>query len=136
MTQKEAPAPVVQPAPEPVVPETPAPKTPEVVRPAAQPAPAASAHSAWYAEQGGNRYLVQILGTRTEKNAQTLVAQRGSDYRYFVKEHEGKPLYVVTFGNFANRAAALAAIKTLPAALQSGKPWARSFASVQKEMRK
>ncbi|WP_312702689.1 AAA family ATPase [Stutzerimonas nitrititolerans] len=139
VTQKEAPAPVAQPAPEPVVPETPASKTPEVVRPAAQPAPAApaaSAHSAWYAEQGGNRYLVQILGTRTEKNAQTLVAQRGSDYRYFVKEHEGKPLYVVTFGNFANRAAALAAIKTLPAALQSGKPWARSFASVQKEMRK
>ena len=139
VTQKEAPEPVVQPTPEPVVREAPAPRKPEVVRPVAQPAPAApaaSAHSAWYTEQAGNRYLVQILGTRTEKNAQALIAQRGSEYRYFVKEHEGKPLYVVTFGNFANRAAALAAIKTLPAAIQSGKPWARSFASVQKEMRK
>lgn len=139
MPREEAPEPVAQPSPAPVVPEAPAPKTPEVVRPATRPAPtapAASAHSAWYVAQAGNRYVVQILGTRTEKNAQALIAQHGGDYRYFVKEHEGKPLYVVTVGNFANRAAALAAIKTLPAALQSGKPWARSFASVQKEMRK
>ncbi|MFV0453979.1 MAG: AAA family ATPase [Pseudomonas sp.] len=139
VAQKEAPAPVPQPAPAPVVSEASAPKVPEVVRPAAKSVPAAptaSAYSSWYAEQGSNRYLVQVLGTRTERNAQALIAQRGSDYRYFVKEHEGKPLYVVTFGNFANRAAALAAIKTLPAVLQSGKPWARSFASVQKEIRK
>ena len=99
-------------------------------------APADSPASSWYAAQAGERYLVQILGTRTEKNAQALVKQYGNDYRYFTKTHEGRPLYVVTFGSFANRAAALAAIKTLPDALQAGKPWARSFASVQKEMRK
>ena len=104
---------------------------------ASQPAPvAATTGSGWYAEQSGTRYLVQILGTRTEKNAQEVVRQYGSEFRYFTKTHEGKPLYVVTYGNFTNRAAALAAIRALPAALQAGKPWARSFASVQQEMRK
>ena len=139
VTQEEAQTPVTPPPPAPVVREPAASPAPEPVRPAPTPAPsaaAASSHSAWYVGQQGSRYLVQILGTRTEKNAQALIARHGSDYRYFVKMHDGNPLYVVTFGNFANRAAALAAIKTLPAALQSGKPWARTFASVQQEMRK
>ena len=77
---------------------------------------------------------MQILGTRVEKNAQALVQQHGGSYRYFAKQHEGKPLYVVTYGNFANRAAAVAAVKSLPASLQAGKPWVRSLASVQQEI--
>lgn len=99
-------------------------------------APAASSgHGAWYASQPGSNYLVQILGTRVEKNAQALVQQHGGNYRYFAKTHEGKPLYVVTYGNFASRAAAVAAVKSLPASLQAGKPWVRSLASIQQEMK-
>lgn len=139
VTQEEAPAVVVPPPSTPVVSEAPARRAPEAARPAAPPAStvaAPSSHSSWYAGQAANRYLVQVLGTRTEKNAQALVTQHGKEYRYFVKMHEGKPLYVVTFGSFANRPAALAAIKAMPAALQAGKPWVRSFATVQQEMRK
>tara|TARA_Y100001951_G_scaffold15648_1_gene10811 strand:- start:614 stop:958 length:345 start_codon:yes stop_codon:yes gene_type:complete len=97
--------------------------------------PSGSANGAWYASQPGSNYLVQILGTRVEKNAQALVQQHGGNYRYFVKVHEDKPLYVVTYGNFANRAAAVAAVKTLPASLQTGKPWVRNLASVQQEIK-
>ena len=78
--------------------------------------------------------MIQILGTRNENNAQALVKQHGSGYRYFTKQHEGKPLYVVTYGSFPNRNAAAQAIKSLPAALQTGKPWIRNLSSVQQEI--
>lgn len=75
-----------------------------------------------------------MLGTRSEKSAQAVVQEHGSGYRYFTKQHEGRPLYVVTYGSFANRAAAQSAIASLPSALQAGKPWPRTFSSVQQEI--
>ncbi|WP_217477394.1 AAA family ATPase [Stutzerimonas stutzeri] len=96
--------------------------------------PEAATPTNWYATQPKNHYLVQVLGTRTQSNAEALIKQHGEGFRYFVKRHEGKPLYVVTYGSFASRDAALDAIKKLPAALRSGKPWPRSFASVQQEI--
>ena len=100
----------------------------------AEASPPVSGHGSWYASQPASNHLVQILGTRAEKNAQAIVRQQGSGYRYFVKQHDGKPLYVVTYGSFNSRAAALAAVKSLPASLRSGKPWVRTFGSVQKEI--
>jgi DamX protein len=141
------PAPVPAPAPTPAPAPAPQPRVPEAARPnAPQPAPAKPAPSAppapasaasvgsWYAGQPATNYLVQVLGTRNESNAKAVVEQYGSGYRYFVKQHEGKPLYVVTHGNFANRGAAVEAIKALPAPLKAGQPWARSFGSVQQEI--
>ena len=58
---------------------------------------------------------------------------QGAGYRYFRKLHQGQPLFVVTYGSFASRAEAQAAIKALPAAVQSSKPWPRTFASIQQE---
>ncbi|EIK54741.1 type II secretory pathway ATPase ExeA [Stutzerimonas stutzeri TS44] len=130
---------VVEPAPAPAPAKAPAP----VPEPAPKPAPAVSPKPVtnmvganWYASQPGSNYLLQILGTRSEKSAQAVLAKHGAGYRYFVKQHQGKLLYVVTYGSFASRTAATAAIKTLPAELQSGKPWVRSLASVQQEIRK
>ena len=128
------PVPVV-PAPAAVV----APKPVAVVKPvAAKPAPAVaakagSASSGWYGAQPASQYALQILGTRSEAGAQAFVSKNGAEYRYFKKMHQGQPLYVVTYGNFSSRAAAQAAIKSLPAAVQAGKPWPRSFASIQQE---
>ncbi|MDH1161374.1 SPOR domain-containing protein [Pseudomonas otitidis] len=77
---------------------------------------------------------MQILGTSSEASAKSFVQQNGGEYRYFKKLHQGKPLYVVTYGNFPSRNAAQAAIKALPAKVQAGKPWPKSFASIQQEM--
>jgi DamX protein len=77
---------------------------------------------------------VQILGTSSEATAQAYVAEQGGEYRYFKKTLQGKPLYVVTYGSFSDRAAALAAIKVLPAKVQAGKPWPRTVASIQQEL--
>jgi len=78
--------------------------------------------------------VVQILGTSSEATAQSFVKEQGGEYRYFKKVLNGKPLYVITYGNFTNRDAAVSAIKALPAKVQAGKPWPRTVASVQQEL--
>ncbi|SDP07183.1 AAA family ATPase [Pseudomonas jinjuensis] len=152
-----APTSAAAPAPAPVEPSAPAaPAKPAVVqaapaRPVAKPAapapsakpaaakPAAAAaggggEAGWYRAQAGARYAVQVLGTGSEASAQAFVRQQGSGYRYFRKSLQGKPFYVVTYGSFADRAAAQAAIKSLPARIQASKPWPRTFASIQQEI--
>ncbi|WP_417776303.1 SPOR domain-containing protein [Stutzerimonas xanthomarina] len=104
----------------------------EPVRQGVAESPASPA--SWYAGQPKTHYLVQVLGTRTQANAEAVVKAQGGDFRYFVKQHEGKPLYVVTYGSFSTRNAALEAIQKLPASLRAGKPWPRTFASVQQEI--
>ncbi|MFG0467674.1 SPOR domain-containing protein [Pseudomonas putida] len=126
-----------QPA-KPVAPAKPAPTQVAVAKPAAKaaekPAAASAGNGGWYAGQKPGNYVVQILGTSSEASAQAYVKAQGGDYRYFKKNLQGKPLYVVTYGSFANRDAAVAAIKNLPAKVQAGKPWPRTVASVQQEL--
>ncbi len=135
-----APKPVATQPAKPVAPAkpTPAPTQVAVAKPAAKPAekPAAtgSGNSGWYAGQKPGNYVVQILGTSSEASAQAFVKSQGGDYRYFKKNLQGKPLYVVTYGSFANRDAAVAAIKNLPEKVQAGKPWPRTVGSVQQEL--
>jgi len=113
----------------------PAPAPKPVVKPVEKPVASASAVGGdWYGSQAGSHYALQIFGTRSESSAQAFVRQQGGGYRYFKKVHQGQSLYVVTYGNFASRAAAQAAIKALPAKVQAGKPWPRSFASIQQEV--
>jgi DamX protein len=110
----------------------PAPKA--VEKPVEKPVVAAAGPgTSWYTGQAAGNYVVQIIGTSSEATAKGFT-QQGSDYRYFKKTLQGKPLYVVTYGNFASRDAALAAIKNLPEKVQAGKPWARSVGSVQQEL--
>ncbi|MEN2395292.1 AAA family ATPase [Pseudomonas halotolerans] len=133
------PAPVPTPAPAPTAKPAPAPAQVATAKPAPAPAPAAkpatqAAGGSWYAGQAPGSYVVQILGTSSEASAQKFVKEQGGEYRYFKKMLNGKPLYVITYGNFANRDAAVSAIKALPAKVQAGKPWPRTVASVQQEL--
>lgn len=128
------PAPVAKPvAPAPVAKPAPAAKPAEKPATVAKAAPAA-AGSSWYSSQPTGNFVVQILGTSSEANAQAFVKEQGGQYRYFKKVLNGKPLYVITYGSFPSRAAADSAIKTLPAKVQAGKPWPRTVASVQQEL--
>ncbi|MDU9389542.1 SPOR domain-containing protein [Pseudomonas sp. zfem002] len=130
----------VAPAPKPAevaVAKPVAPAAKPVEKPAAKPAAAPAGGSTgggWYAAQAPGNYVVQILGTSSEATAQAYVKAQGGDYRYFKKNLQGKPLYVITYGSFSSRDAALNAIKALPAKVQAGKPWPRTVASVQQEL--
>lgn len=125
---KPAPAPAAKPAP------APAPKP--AAKPAEKPVTVAKAApgGSWYASQPASNYVVQIVGTSSEASAQNVAKELGGEARYFKKSLNGKPLYVVTYGNFPSHAAATAAIKNLPAKTQAGKPWPRTVASVQQEL--
>ncbi|MBX9756101.1 MAG: SPOR domain-containing protein [Pseudomonadaceae bacterium] len=101
---------------------------------AAVPKPTA-ASAGWYAAQAPGHFVVQVLGTGVEANAQAFVRQQGADYHYFKKLLQGKPIYVVTYGSFASRAAAQSAINNLPAKVKASKPWPRTVASVQQEIK-
>ncbi|QXH95410.1 AAA family ATPase [Pseudomonas ogarae] len=140
-TPTPAPAAKPTPAPTQVATAKPAPvpapaAKPAAPAPAAKPAaaPAKAAGGSWYAGQAPGNYVVQILGTSSEATAQNFVKEQGGEYRYFKKVLNGKPLYVITYGSFANRDAAVSAIKALPAKVQAGKPWPRTVASVQQEL--
>ncbi|TRX74707.1 SPOR domain-containing protein [Pseudomonas mangiferae] len=148
-------APAAKPA-TPVAPSTPIAAAPKPAQNAAKPVPAAKpketkptsvasapaassgstagAGGEWYRAQSAGNFALQILGTRAESSAKAFVQQNGGDYRYFKKMHQGQPLYVVTYGNFANRNAAQAAVKALPAKVQAGKPWPRTFGSIQQDI--
>nr|WP_298167307.1 AAA family ATPase [uncultured Pseudomonas sp.] len=119
------PAPAPIPKPQPVAPTKPA-----VVAQADKPAVGAD----WYRTQAASRYTLQILGARAESSAQTFVREHGAQYRYFKKQHQGRPLYVVTYGSFATRQEAQVALQGLPASVQAGKPWPRTFASIRQEL--
>lgn len=146
-----APEPVSKPAPvakpEPVKPvakavakPTSKPAESKPVAKAAAPAKASvasggGAGSQWYRSQPAAHYSVQVLGTASEANARAFIRQQGGgEYRYFRKTLQGKPIYVVTYGNFPSRAAAQAAVKGLPAKVQASKPWPRTFASIQQDI--
>jgi DamX protein len=104
--------------------------------PAPTAAPKVGAASAgWYGAQPASHYVVQVLVASVEANAQAFVRQQGAEYHYFKRQLQGKPNYVVTYGNFATRAAAQAAVSKLPAKIQASKPWPRTIASVQQEIK-
>jgi len=139
-TVPQASAPVAVPAPQPVVVE-PAPMansdpkpTVAAVSKTKPPVSGVPVGTGWYRSQSPERFSLQVLGTRSENSAKALVKQYGGEYHYYIKSHQGSPLYVVTYGVFSSRSAAQAALKTLPATIQSGKPWPKIFASIQKEM--
>lgn len=122
-------------------PAAPVPVAPPAAKPVAVKKPVATGligtagHQQWYKQQAAARYTLQVLGTRTETTAQTFIKQNTAQYHYFRKEHQGQALFVVTYGSFVDRAAAQAAINSLPEKVRNDKPWPRTILSIQQELR-
>lgn len=86
----------------------------------------------------GSQYTLQLLGSQIENNAIRFIDGLSSKtgVRYFETVYQGKPWFVVIYGQFDNRDAAIASIPKLSKELQDRKPWARSIASVQSDIQK
>jgi DamX protein len=82
-------------------------------------------------------YMLQVLGSRSEQSARDFVKQYIDKLpiTYFESQLGNKPWYVALTGPYADKPAATAAIKQLPAALQRQKPWAKSITSIQAAIR-
>jgi len=119
-----------------------APEKPQVVaktetKPTAKPASPYKQEAALL-KLSSTQYTLQLLGTQIENNAINFISGLNSktNVRYFETVYKEKPWFVVVYGEFTNRDAAIASIPNLPAELKDRKPWARSIASVQADIRK
>lgn len=88
----------------------------------------------WYHQQPQTNYTLQLMAS-SNVEAVRKYAQLDSDYHYFRKLHQGKYLYVLTYGSYASREQALAVQERLPAEFRSNRPWPRTFTSVVAEIR-
>jgi septal ring-binding cell division protein DamX/type II secretory pathway predicted ATPase ExeA len=82
-------------------------------------------------------YVLQLMGSVDEARTRSFVKQYVGrlPVSYFETRRKEKPWFVAITGPYDNRAAALSGVKVLPTALQKQRPWARSIAGIQKDIR-
>lgn len=85
----------------------------------------------WLLSQDGEHYTLQVLGSHSEDAVREFIDEAGETMAYYAAEHKGQPWYVVLYGDYITRAAAIAAAKRLPVLLRQRKPWPRKFQSIQ-----
>ncbi|WP_210397271.1 AAA family ATPase [Motiliproteus sediminis] len=83
-------------------------------------------------------YTLQVLGARRESSVAGFIRQQRNpeQFFYFSTLFKDKPWFVVVYGNYPDRAAAIAAIADLPVELRKRRPWARSIEGVHKDIRR
>lgn len=86
----------------------------------------------------GSQYTLQLLGIHLEESAIKFIEGLSdkTGVRYFETIYKDKAWFVVIQGEYLNRDAAIANISKLPKDIQDRKPWARSIASVQADIKK
>lgn len=129
---------IAAPAPAPATPKVIA--KPAVVESAVKPAAwvdAGSRREATLMAKPANHYSLQMMGTQDEAAVKSYIQAQATpaSFSYFEGRYKDKPWYVVVYGDYATRDQALAAIQSLPEALQKQRPWAKSFQSVQTDIR-
>ncbi len=83
-------------------------------------------------------YTLQMLGARNEDSVMEFIGGQANPdaFYYFSTIYKGKPWYVVVYGEYPNRDAAVAGVARLPKVLQQRRPWARSVKGVQNDIRR
>lgn len=87
----------------------------------------------WLLTATDTAYTLQILGSFDESRILAFMdANPGyGDYGYFETRHLNQPWFVLTYGRYMDREAALRAIQELPFALKAQKPWARGVKTIR-----
>lgn len=86
--------------------------------------------ASWIKAQPADYYTLQLLVTSQHNSARKFIQQHDLQQTsvIFKSVRNGNDLYTVIHGSYTNKAAASAAISSLPKGI---KPWPRSFASIQ-----
>ena len=94
----------------------------------AKPTPAAD----WLKAQNPQHYTIQLAVASSDEGLDRLVARHKLAEAVKVPvQRDGKRLYYLLMGSFAERRQANLRIESLTAELRTSKPWARSFAELQ-----
>jgi DamX protein len=93
---------------------------------------------AWLLRQPPKSYSLQLLGSRSEKSVTRFIEDNRLDLRqtaYYRGKFKDSEWFVLLYGLYPSRSAALEARERLPAVLRKGKPWPRSLESVHSAIR-
>ena len=93
-------------------------------------------NESWLWTQDPGHYTLQLMNSQQESGVKKYISQyklKGKAV-YYRSLRNGEVRYIIIYGNYVNRDVARNAIKSLPKALQSNQPWARSFASVHSDL--
>ncbi|HHJ12980.1 MAG TPA: hypothetical protein ENJ79_01185 [Gammaproteobacteria bacterium] len=116
------------PAPAPLMPDAPAPHT----GPAQGPATCRD----WLQSRDPRSWTLQLMASEQPGEAETILRQHGLQPAVVCKDlRQGKPRYVLLFGDFADKTAAQQAAADLPRALRANRPWLRRVRAVQKQFK-
>lgn len=87
----------------------------------------------WLRKQPDSAHILQLFGVRERAAAERYRVQRGiiNESAIVTGTLDGKPWYVVVYGYYPNRTAAVAAMRHLPSSLRDIQPWARSIGSLR-----
>ena len=85
-----------------------------------------------------DHFTLQLLGSHSIDRITNFIAQQKNPERfyYFSSNHMGKRWYVVVYNRFSSKQQAYAGIGELPPNLQQQKPWVRSVAGIQLDIKK
>jgi DamX protein len=92
----------------------------------------------WLLEQPEASFSLQLLGSRNEKSMADYIRRNRLDEHkaaYYRGHYRGAGWYVLMYGVYPSRQAALEARDTLPAKVRKNKPWPRSLKSVHTSIR-
>lgn len=86
----------------------------------------------------GKNYTLQLLGTSNEQKVKAFISEHKLKDKvyYFRTTYQGKPWYIVIYGNYVSRSIATAARDMLPAKLKKLQPWPREIVAVQRTIKK
>ena len=87
----------------------------------------------WLRKQPASAHTLQLFGVRERSAAERYRVQQGitTQSAILTGTLDGKPWYVVVYGYYPNRTAAVTAATRLSASLRDTKPWARSIGSLR-----
>ncbi len=127
-------APLTQPPVAPKVGASQSPPRVQTPRTASPAGPVVSNFSAdWLRKQPANAHTLQLFGVHERSAAERYRNQHGitKQSAILTGSLNGKSWYVVVYGYYPNRAAAITAMSRLPSSLRDTKPWARSIGSLR-----
>ena len=92
----------------------------------------------WLLQQQEDFFSLQLLGSRNEKSIASYVRRHQLDEQqvaYYRGVYRGEPWFVLMYGIYPSKQAALEGRAALSAQVRDTKPWPRTFKSVHRSIR-
>ncbi len=88
----------------------------------------------WFSTLDPTAYAIQLVTFKTRKEAERYIRKNGigREAAFLETRHRGRPLFLVVYGVYPDRKAAVRAAAALPKALRRYEPWVRRVETLRK----